>query len=82
MINTVLSIQKTCITVRGANGDDCTVSITLTPRRRYLTQATKRAILATGFLLHYGEEIATDKDIINCVIRSIRHEILLSLKEI
>ena len=28
--------------------------------RHFLTQASKRAILATGFLLRYGEDLATE----------------------
>ncbi len=57
MISAILKVTHSSVTVRDADGDDCTITIELTPVKLYLTQATKRAILATGFLLRYGEEM-------------------------
>ena len=76
MISPILQITPTSVTVIDANGVDQTIPITLTPRRRFLTQATKRAILSTGFLLRYGEDLATDRGVINKVLEEIRQEIL------
>ena len=82
MIKTILDVTSSSVTVLDANDNVCTVSIELTPKRRYITQASKRAILATGFLARYGEDVATDKGIIDSVIASIRSEILASIAEI
>ncbi len=76
MISPILEVTHSCVTVRDANGEDCTITIVLTPLKLYLTQATKRAILATGFLLRYGDELATDRDLINHVLEDIRREVL------
>ncbi len=76
MIPAIREVTHSSVTVRDANGEDCTITIVLTPVELYLTQATKRAILATGFLLRYGEEMATDRDVINGVLEDIRREVL------
>ncbi len=76
MIPAIREVTHSSVTVRDANGEDCTITIVLTPVELYLTQATKRAILATGFLLRYGEEMATDRDLINHVLEAIRREVL------
>jgi hypothetical protein len=76
MISSILQITATSVTVIDAIGAEQTIPITLTPRRLFLTQATKRAVLSTGFLLRYGEHLATDKDIINAVLEDIRREVL------
>ena len=76
MISTIHQITATSVTVIDANGVKQTIPIALTPIRLFLTQATKRAILATGFLLRYGEDLATDKGVINKVLEEIRQEIL------
>ena len=76
MIRAIRKVTHSSVTVRDADGEDCTITIELTPVKLYLTQATKRAILATGFLLRYGEEMATDKDVINGVLEAIRREVL------
>ncbi len=76
MISPILKVTHSCVTVRDANGEHCTIAIVLTPLKLYLTQATKRAILATGFLLRYGDELATDRDLINHVLEDIRREVL------
>jgi len=76
MIPAIREITYSSVTVRDANGEDCTITIELTPVKLYLTQATKRAILATGFLLRYGDELATDRDVINHVLEDIRREVL------
>ena len=81
MISAVIDIQRDRVTVKDANGETSMVLIELTPLRKYLTQATKRAILATGFLLPFGEDLATDRDVINDVLQSIRLEVLGLLKE-
>ena len=78
MISAIRAIDATSVTVIDANGTDVRVPITLTPVRQFLTQSTKRSILATGFLLRYGEDAATDTDIIDSVISSIRSEVLAS----
>ena len=79
MINVVLEVTPSSVIVFDGNGETCAVSIELTPHRRYLTQSTKRAILATGFLLRYGDELATDGDVINRVLEEIRKEVLRDL---
>ena len=76
MISSIIEITRFDVTLTDANGDRCTVPIELTPTRRYLTQSTKRAILATGCLLTYGDELATDPDVINTVLQDIRRECL------
>jgi hypothetical protein len=76
MNTTIVQITARNVTVIDANGMEQTVPITLTPHRRFLTQATKRAILSTGFLLQYGEDLATEKDVINKVLEDIRREVL------
>jgi hypothetical protein len=77
MLEAIQKITTDSVHVLNANGDVCVIAIELTPIMHFLTQATKRAILATGFLLRYGEELATDKDIINSVMEDIRQEALL-----
>ena len=64
------------VTVVDPIGQPHAISVRLTPRRQYLTQATKRSILATGFLLRYGEELACDEHFINDVLEGIRREVL------
>ncbi len=76
MIPAIREVTHSSVTVRDADGEDCTITIELTPVKLYLTQATKRAILATGFLLRYGDELATDSDLINHVLEAIRREVL------
>ena len=76
MLNAIPLITAESVTVLDVHGQPQTVAIASTPKRQYLTQATKRAILSTGFLMRYGEELAKDTDVINSVIRDIRHEVL------
>ena len=53
-----------------------TVSVQLTPRRKLLTEATKRRILATGYLLWYGERKARDERFIEAFLECIRRQVL------
>ena len=53
MIRAILEVTSNRVTVRDANDIVCTVSIERTPRRKFLTQSTKRTTLATGFMLAY-----------------------------
>ena len=76
MISSIRKITAKRISVIDANGVEQTIQITLTPQRLFLTQTTKRAILSTGFMLRYGEDLATDKDVINKVLTDIRKEVL------
>ena len=70
------AITANSVTLLDPNGELHTIIVQLTPCRQYLTQATKRSILATGFLLRYGEELAFDEHVINDVLESIRREVL------
>jgi hypothetical protein len=76
MISRVISVTPTSVTVLDVHDVPRTVPIQLTPIRRYLDQASKRAIIATGFLIPYGEDLATNKDVINRVLEDIRQEVL------
>ncbi len=76
MFSALEAITAHSVTVLDPNGQPHTISVRLTPRRQYLTQATKRSILATGFLLRYGEELACDEHFINDVLESIRRDVL------
>jgi hypothetical protein len=76
-----LEIAARSVAVTNAHGQRQRISIKLTPVRHFLTQPTKRAILATGFLLPYGEDFATNTTVINDVMRHIRHEVLRMRKE-
>lgn len=69
-------ITAESVTVVDPIGQPHTIGVRLTPRRQYLIQATKRGILATGFLLRYGEELACDEYVINDVLENIRREVL------
>ncbi len=64
------------VTVLDPNGQSHTILVRLTPRRQYLTQATKRSILATGIMLRYGEELACDEHFINGILNNIRRDVL------
>ncbi len=70
------AISANSVTVLDPNGQSHTISVQLTPRRQYLTQATKRSILAAGIMLWYGEELACDEHLINGVLESIRQRVL------
>ncbi len=76
MISDIKAITADSVTVVDPIGQPHTIGVRLTPRRQYLTQATKRSILATGFLLRYGEELACDEYIINDVLEGIRQDVL------
>ena len=76
MYQGIEAITANSVTLLDPNGQLHTIIVRLTPRRQYLTQATKRSILATGFLLRYGEELACDEYVINDVLESIRREVL------
>ena len=81
MIKAVVQVSARSVTVVDANGSEQAIQITLTPKRWFLTQATKREILATGFLLRYGEELATDQGVINRVLEDIRQQVLRQYEE-
>lgn len=70
------TITANSVTVLDPNGQSHTIIVRLTPRRKFLTQATKRSILATGFLLWYGEELACDEHFINSILDTIRRDVL------
>ena len=76
MCEIIPAITAESVTVVDPFGQPHTIGVRLTPRRQYLTQATKRSILATGFLLRYGEELACDEHFINDVLEGIRREVL------
>lgn len=76
MIKAIPEVTTSSVTVFDANGNACTILITLTPIRCFLTQSTKREILATGFLLRYGDDLATDRYVIDDVLGSIRRKVL------
>ena len=75
MVESILKIMPSYVIVKAANNEIFTIPVELTPKRRYLTQSTKRAISATGFLLYMGEDIGTDKGIINSALKSIEREV-------
>ncbi len=70
------AITVESVTVVDPIGQPHTISVRLTPRRKFLTQATKRSILATGIMLWYGEELACDEHLINGVLENIRQQVL------
>ncbi len=82
MIKAIVEVSASSVTVIDASGENQRIPITLTPRRRYLTQATKRAVLSTGFLLRYGDELATDEGVINSVLNGIRLAVLPLLRKV
>ena len=76
MDSVISNVTAGTATLCSATGEYVTVPLEFTPTRKFLTQKTKRALLATGFMLHFGRQIATDPTFINVALADIRHSAL------
>jgi len=76
MDSVIFHITSQTVTLCSATGEYVTVPLEFTPIRRFLTQQTKRSLLATGFMWRLGREVATDPALINAALAEIRHRAL------
>ena len=53
-----------------------TIRVELTPCGKFLTEATNRRILATGYLQGYGQKSASDDHFIEAFLECIRRQVL------
>ncbi len=79
MLSFLLEATPQYVDVLDHEGNRVRVSIRLTPMRRYLTQRTKRMLIATGFMLRYGRDAARDPILLDGALAEIRRAVLASL---
>lgn len=76
MYRNIKQVNAETVIVFDALGREKTIILHFTPWMLYLTQATKRAILATGCLLHALADDDSDEFIINEALEHIRQTAL------
>jgi hypothetical protein len=78
-VNGIKVVTSKTVTLINANGQPVTIPIKLTPKKKFLTQATQKQLLATGFMIHFGPNAETDSELIRGVMREIRRRVLAAL---
>ncbi len=75
MAKCIHSITRESVIVFDPEGVPQSVSVRLTPRKRFLTQETKRGLIATGFLHHLTHDWAVDPALIGGALKYINERI-------
>jgi hypothetical protein len=72
MPSPIINATPEAATVMDALGNNVSIELHFTPRKRLLTQDTCRRLLATGMMRHYACGATTDRDMIRAVLARIR----------
>ncbi len=75
MAKCIHSITAENVVVFDPEGVPQSVPVRLTPRKRFLTQDTKRRLIATGFLHHLTHDWAVDPALIGGALKYINERI-------
>lgn len=76
MIPVVFEVNVSSVTVLSADRQRVKVPVELTRWRDSLTQETKRLILATGVMRHYGHQEASSPHMIDGFLHMVRDRVL------